>query len=158
MRVHDDHYRWLPCRHLVPYTRRAMRVYVAVHSTSNNSFSCYRVPKIKRSIALNERFWLRHHWCWKCRQGKTKPVKDKKDNFQPQWLTQYLWLWYEWKVMWCVYCRQCGPSIAGNSKLVVGSTQFKLETVTDNQSKKHKRDFWEQCRARVSEPEHYVIA
>ncbi len=32
------------------------------------------------------------------RKRKNEQVKKKKHRFHPQWLTQYLWLWYQGNV------------------------------------------------------------
>lgn len=40
---------------------------------------------------------------------------------------------------WCVYCRTCGPSVAGKTHFVNGSTQFKVQSLKlHNESQKHK--------------------
>ena len=48
--------------------------------------------------------------------------KKRKYSFQPQWLVQFPWLRYEGQAMFCVYCRKCGPSVAGRTQFVNGST------------------------------------
>lgn len=55
--------------------------------------------------------------------------KKKKYSFQPQWLAQFPWLRYEGQTMVCVYCRTCGPSVAGRTHFVNGSTQFKVQSL-----------------------------
>ena len=78
--------------------------------------------------------------------------KKKKYCFQQQWLSQFPWLRYENKTMVCVYCSSCGPSVAGRTQFVNGSTQFKIQSVKlHHDSKKHKtcRD---RCINRSSQP------
>ena len=71
---------------------------------------------------------------------------------QQQWLVQFPWLRYEGQAMVCVYCRTCGPSVAGRTHFVNGSTQFKVQSLKlHNESQKHKtcRD---RCITRSSQP------
>jgi hypothetical protein len=78
--------------------------------------------------------------------------KKKMYSFQQQWLVQFPWLRYEGQAMVCVYCRTCGPSVAGRTHFVNGSTQFKVQSLKlHNESQKHKtcRD---RCITRSSQP------
>ncbi len=61
------------------------------------------------------------------RERATEQEKKKK----------YLWLWYEGNAMLCEYYRQCGPCIAGSSKLVTGSPLFRLKIL-----KLHNNSDW----------------
>lgn len=65
-------------------------------------------------------------------------------EFRHQWLEEYQWLRYQDGAMHCVYCKFCGPSIAGLSKFVTASKQFKHESLKlHNESMKHAK-----CRDR----------
>lgn len=79
-------------------------------------------------------------------------AKKKKYHFQQKWLTEYSWLRYEEQTMFCIYCRKCGPTVAGRTNLTKGTKQFKLQTLKlHNESVKHKtcRD---QCITRQAQP------
>lgn len=70
------------------------------------------------------------------RDRRTEPTKKKKYYFQPRGLTQYPWVQYKWNAILCVYCRQCGPSIANDMACVqvVGVISDNLHEKTGDKS------------------------
>lgn len=84
-------------------------------------------------------------------ESETRP-KKKKYHFQQKWLTEFAWLRYEEQTMFCIYCKKCGPTVAGRTNFVQGNKQFKLQSIKlHNDSVKHKtcRD---QCITRKAQP------
>ena len=65
---------------------------------------------------------------------ETQIKKPKMYSFRHDWLTQFSWLRYEKgrNAMHCIYCRECGQNMAGNSAFVSGSTTFRIETLTSH--------------------------
>ena len=79
-------------------------------------------------------------------------VEKKKYSFQQQWLAQFPWLRYEGHAMVCVYCTKCGPSVAGRTHFVKGSTQFKIQSLKlHHDSLKHKT-CTDRCINRSAQP------
>lgn len=80
---------------------------------------------------------------------ETQSKKLKTYSFRQDWLKQFPWLRYDKgrNIMHCVYCHECGQSMAGNSAFVSGSTTFRIETLKKHsKSKKHTT-----CRDRCVE-------
>lgn len=57
--------------------------------------------------------------------------KAKVYSFRKEWLGQFPWLRYDMgeNVMHCIYCKECGPAMAGNSSLATGCQTFRIETL-----------------------------
>ena len=71
---------------------------------------------------------------------ETQINKPKMYSFRHDWLTQFPWLRYDKgrNAMHCIYCRECGQIMAGNTAFVGEATAFRIETLKKhNMSKKH---------------------
>lgn len=86
-------------------------------------------------------------------ERELQPVRKKPNyTFQAQWLEDFKWLRYSDNMMHCMYCKECGPSIAGGSKLAIGSTHFKRESLKlHGDSTKHK-NCRDKCISRTAAP------
>lgn len=82
----------------------------------------------------------------------TEIKRAKVYTFQKGWLDQFPWLRHSKadNMMHCIYCKECGKTMAGNSAFVSGANTFRIETLKKhNASIKHTacRD---KCTAQVS--------
>ena len=71
---------------------------------------------------------------------ETQIKKPMMYSFRHDWLTQFPWLRYDKgrNAMHCIYCRECGQIMAGNTAFVGEATAFRIETLKKhNMSKKH---------------------
>ena len=62
---------------------------------------------------------------------ETQIKKPKMYSFRHDWLTQFPWLRYDKgrNAMHCIYCRECGQNMAGNSAFVGEATAFRIKTL-----------------------------
>lgn len=84
--------------------------------------------------------------------GRETAGQKKKYHFQQKWLTEFTWLRYEQQKMFCIYCRQCGPTVAGRTNFVDGTNQFKLHSVKLHGDSVKHRTCRDRCIARRAQP------
>lgn len=82
----------------------------------------------------------------------TEIKRGKVYTFRREWLDQFPWLRYSNvdNIMHCIYCKECGKSMAGNSAFVTGSNTFRIETLKKHNASIKHITCRDKCTAHVS--------
>lgn len=79
-------------------------------------------------------------------------LKKKTYTFRREWLSQFPWLRHskEENVMFCMYCKECGKTMAGNTSFVTGCNTFRIETLKKHSASAKHISCRDKCTAQVS--------
>ena len=87
--------------------------------------------------------------------SEPQPAEIKRRKvyaFRREWLDQFPWLRYykTGNEMHCIYCKECGKTMAGNSAFVTGSNTFRIETLKKHNASMKHITCRDKCTATVS--------
>lgn len=87
--------------------------------------------------------------------SESEPAENKRGRtyrFRRQWLEEFPWLRYskDDNIMHCIYCKECGKSMAGSSAFVTGSNTFRIETLKKHNASNKHITCRDKCTAKVS--------
>ncbi len=82
----------------------------------------------------------------------TEIKRGKVYSFRREWLDQFPWLRHSKadNIMHCIYCKECGKTMAGNSAFVTGSNTFRIETLKKHNASIKHITCRDKCTAQVS--------
>ena len=89
--------------------------------------------------------------------SEPQPAEIKRRKvyaFRREWLDQFPWLRYDktGNEMHCIYCKECGKTMAGNSAFVTGSNTFRIETLKKHNASMKHITCCDKCTASVPSP------
>lgn len=82
----------------------------------------------------------------------TESKSEKMYKFRIEWLDQFPWLRYSQadNMMHCIYCRECGKTMAGNTAFVTGANTFRIETLKKHTASIRHIICRDKCSAKMS--------